>query len=395
MFQALVTDASYKHAVALTRHAKRAIPNLRVVGHDEVHGVLAGSHRCYDAILTGMPLKSALQDGTFDMIIPVGATSVLTVAAECPALAVLPAREDLEVCYDKRRTVALANQLEVPTPQTWLVRRAEESANLPVSFPCVVKASREGSGCKTVSYCANRAKLSDAINQLLVLLRGQAEVLVQEFIKGAGFGFFALMNHGAPLRVFMHQRMREYPPSGGRSTAARAYYSPRLKDLGLRLLSALKWHGVAMVEFKYSESRADFVLMEINGKFWGSLELGLSAGVNFGADLIRLFRGEALSYSEQYERDWEFYWPLDDDLLTLLKTGALRRIGDYWKPNAHTNLGQSLRSDVIKSLRLAGKIVGALLPSSASPDLSKWRERAHRARGPQASPLGSASHSNE
>ena len=137
----------------------------------------------------------------------------------------------------------------------------------------------------------------------------------------------------------MHQRIRQYPPSGRRSTAARAYYSPRLQDLGRRVSSELKWHGVAMVEFEYSESRADFVLMEINGKFWGSLELALSAGVNFGADLIRLFRGEALSYSEQYQRDWEFYWLLDDDLLTLLKTGALRRIADYWKPNAHTNLG--------------------------------------------------------
>ena len=387
MFRALVTDASYKHAVALARHAKRAIPDLRIVGHDPVHGVLAGSHRCYDTILTRMPLKSALRDGSFDMVIPVGATSVLTVAAECPELAVLPPREELQLSYDKRRTVDLANKLKVPAPQTWLVRRAEESANLLVSFPCVVKASREGTGCKTVSYCTTHAELSDAIAQLLVSLRGQAEVLIQEFIQGTGFGFFALMDHGAPLRVFMHQRIREYPPSGGRSTAARAYYSPRLKDLGLRLLSALNWHGVAMVEFKYSESRADFVLMEINGKFWGSLELGLSAGMNFGADLIRLFRGEALSYSEQYERDWEFYWPLDDDLLTLLRTGALRRIADYWKPNAHTNLGQSLRSDVIKSLRLASKLAGGLLPSSASRDSSKGPERADRVRSPQASPL--------
>ena len=388
MFQALVTDASYKHAVALARHAKQAIPNLRIVGHDPVHGVLAGFHRCYDAILTGMPLESALRDGTFDMVIPVGASSVLTVAAECPELAVLPAREELEVSYDKLRTVELANKLEVPAPQTWLVRRAEESANLPVSFPCVVKASREGTGCKAVSYCTNHAELSGAIAQLLVILRGRAEVLIQEFIKGSGFGFFALMNHGAPVRVFMHQRIREYPPSGGRSTAARAYYSSRLKDLGIRLLSALKWHGVAMVEFKYSEPRADFVLMEINGKFWGSLELGLSAGVNFGADLIRLFRGEALSYSEKYERDWEFYWPLDDDLLTLLKTGSLRRIADYWKPNAHTNLGQSVRSDVIKSLRLASKIVGGLLPLSAPRDSSKPPERAGCVPGPQASSLG-------
>jgi hypothetical protein len=388
VFQTLVTDAGYKHAVALAVHAKRAIPNLRIVGHDQVHGVLAGSHRCYDEVLTGMPLKSVLRDGTFDMVIPVGATSVLTVAAECPERAVLPARKELEVSYDKRQTVELAKQLEVPAPQTWLVRRAGESACLPASFPCVVKASREGTGCKMVSYCINHAELSSATAQLLAALRGQSEVLIQEFIKGAGFGFFALMDHGAPVRVFMHQRIREYPPSGGRSTAARAHYSPRLKELGLRLLSALKWHGVAMVEFKYSESRADFVLMEINGKFWGSLELGLSAGVNFGADLIRLFRGETLSYSEQYERDWEFYWPLDDDLLTLLKTGNLRRIGDYWKPNAHTNLGQSLRSDLIKSLRLASKIVGELLPSLASRDSSTSHERADRVRSPQASPLG-------
>ena len=113
-----------------------------------------------------------------------------------------------------------------------------------------------------------------------------------------------------------------------------------------------------MVEFKYCESRGDFVLTEINGKFWGSLELGPSSGVNFGADLIGVFRSETLSYSEQHERNCEFYWPLDDDLLTLWKTGAPGRIGDYWKRNAHTNLGQSLRSDVIKSLRLSSNIAG-------------------------------------
>ena len=56
-----------------------------------------------------------------------------------------------------------------------------------------------------------------------------------------------------------------------------------------------------MVEFKYSDAIEDFVLMEINGKFWGSLELALSAGINFGADLIRLYRGEKLSYSEEYD----------------------------------------------------------------------------------------------
>ncbi len=112
-----------------------------------------------------------------------------------------------------------------------------------------------------------------------------------------------------------------------------------------------------MVEFKYSDAIEDFVLMEINGKFWGSLELALSAGINFGADLIRLYRGEKLSYSEEYDRDHEFYWPLDEDLLTLWKTRSLGRITDYWRPNAHTNLSQSLRADAVKVLRLAKKLI--------------------------------------
>ena len=125
----------------------------------------------------------------------------------------------------------------------------------------------------------------------------------------------------------------------------------------MRLLSSLQWHGVAMVEFKRSAATGDFVLMEINGKFWGSLELALSAGMNFGADLIRLFRGEKLSYREDYDRNHEFYWPLDDDVLTLWKTGSLVRISDYWKPNAHTNMFQSIRADVLKSLRLAKMVL--------------------------------------
>jgi hypothetical protein len=116
-----------------------------------------------------------------------------------------------------------------------------------------------------------------------------------------------------------------------------------------------------MVEFRYSPAQHDFVLIEVNGKFWGSLELALSAGINFGADLVRLFRGERLLYSEAYDRDLEFYWPLDDDLLTLWCTRSLRRISDYWRPNAQTNLFQSLRADSLKSLRLAGKLATRLL----------------------------------
>jgi predicted ATP-grasp superfamily ATP-dependent carboligase len=353
MFRVLVTDASYKHAIALVRHARSEIPDLYVIGHTNKTPLVAKWHACFDAVVCGVPLERALETQNYDMIIPVGGRSVLTVAARCPELSVLPPLDQLKICYDKPRTIELAQRLAVPAPQTWSLERVEELDGLTVPFPCVVKPSKEATQLKIVAYCRTPEELRAAVTGQLEELDGEAGVVLQEFIPGDGCGFFALMENANPLRIFMHKRIREYPPSGGRSTAARAFYSPRLKELGLRLLTALKWHGVAMVEFKHDAVADKFVLLEINAKFWGSLELALSAGVNFGADLIRVFRGEKLQYKEDYDRSHEFYWPLDDDIVTLLRTRSLRGFADYWKPNAHTNLLQSFRVDAYKSLRMA------------------------------------------
>ena len=62
------------------------------------------------------------------------------------------------------------------------------------------------------------------------------------------------------------------------------------------LLRALNWSGVAMVEYRYDDRRGDYCLMEINGRFWGSLPLAEAAGLHFAARLVTaLGRGEAVT----------------------------------------------------------------------------------------------------
>src|SRR5690348_12007489 len=126
MFRILVTDASYKHTIALVRHARSEIPDLYVIGHTDRMGAVAKWHACYDSVVARMPLEQALHTRNFDMVIPVGGRSVLTVAANCPDLSVLPSRSQLEICYDKLLTIELARRLGVPAPQTWRVCRVEE-----------------------------------------------------------------------------------------------------------------------------------------------------------------------------------------------------------------------------------------------------------------------------
>jgi predicted ATP-grasp superfamily ATP-dependent carboligase len=353
-----VTDVDCKHAIALARYIKRDMPDIFIVGHSGGAVRFAKHYRCFDEFVTHERLQETLQKREFDQVIPVGGRSILQVAQTCPTMAVLSSPDQLLSCYDKRLTIELANRVGVPTPKTQALTAVEQLVESGVNFPCVVKPAHEVVSAKSVRYCSDASQVREAvINMLQELDQDGVGVLVQEFIQGPGHGFFALMRHGRPLRIFMHRRLREYPPAGGASTAAAAYYSPRLEELGVKLLSALDWNGVAMVEFKFDIHLQDFVLMEINGKFWGSLELALCSGVNFGGDLIRLYRNEPLECSSVYNRQVKFYWPLDGDLKTLWRTRkVLSGIKDYFRADVVTNLGQSAVAELLKSARLIGDL---------------------------------------
>jgi predicted ATP-grasp superfamily ATP-dependent carboligase len=99
--------------------------------------------------------------------------------------------------------------------------------------------------------------------------------------------------------AFQHRRVREMPLSGGGSTCRIAEpVDERLLAYATSLLEDLSWTGVAMVEFKTGPA-GDY-LMEINGRFWGSLALAVSAGVDFPRLLAAMHLGEPLPPRADY-----------------------------------------------------------------------------------------------
>lgn len=358
LYRVLVTDANFKHSIALGRYIKADVSDVHLTGLYSSGVPFARYYKCFDECVNFPSLREALEARKFDMVIPVGSKAVLEASDVCPHLAILPSAEQLRTAFDKSLTAKFAEECGVPIPLTQHVRELGDLDARTLTFPCVVKASHEQSPTKEVRYCGNLEEVRVAIRTMLDDLSPHGiGVLVQEYIAGTGHGYFALMDHGLPVQSFMHKRLREFPTTGGPSSAAGAFESPRLRELGLRLLTRLSWNGVAMVEFKYDQARADFILMEINGKFWGSLELALAAGVNFGADLIALRRQEARPASV-WDPNLKFYWPLDGDLRSLWGSGLLfTGLREYFDKNARTNLGQSFRADFVKSLRLLRDLV--------------------------------------
>jgi predicted ATP-grasp superfamily ATP-dependent carboligase len=148
--------------------------------------------------------------------------------------------------------------------------------------------------------------------------------LAQQFIPGHGAGIFALCDSNGPVAWFAHRRLREKPPSGGVSVLSESVdVDAAMQGMAARLLTASGWLGVAMVEFRISTTGAPY-LMEVNGRFWGSLQLAIDSGLDFPWLLYQLVNGGKIASPPAYRRGRRLRWLLGDldNLILQLRSAA-------------------------------------------------------------------------
>jgi predicted ATP-grasp superfamily ATP-dependent carboligase len=206
----------------------------------------------------------------------------------------------MEIASDKHQTIVFAQKSGVPIPKTYDTPEDVDT------YPVVVKGVKDSGRVRYVNAPREMPKGS------------ASEFVTQEYIPGLGFGFYALCNHGEPRAIFMHRRLREYPVTGGASTAAESFRDPVLQDYGTRLLRSLKWHGIAMVEFKRDIRDSQFKLMEVNPKFWGSLDLSIAAGVDFPWLAVRMAMDGDVDPIFDYPVGVRYHWLFPDEVLHVL-----------------------------------------------------------------------------
>jgi hypothetical protein len=173
-----------------------------------------------------------------------------------------------------------------------------------------------------VGYARNPQQLADALTNRPA---HEYPLLLQERIEGPGVGVFACYDRGKVVALFSHKRIRERPPWGGVSVLSEsAALPPKARDFAVALLDDLRWHGVAMVEFKHDRRDDTPKLMEINGRFWGSLQLAIDAGVDFPSLLLQSVRGEPFAPQPAYDigARSRWLWGDVDNLLLSLSGGG-------------------------------------------------------------------------
>jgi hypothetical protein len=194
--------------------------------------------------------------------------------------------------------------------------------------------------------------------------------LYQRQISGQARGVFALYGQGEAVAFFAHRRLREKPPEGGVSVLCESTaLDPTLLRLARELLDDAGWHGVAMVEFKVSELEGPF-LMEVNTRFWGSLQLAIDADIDFPTLLLQQELGEPLPVAPHYHLGRRLRWFLGDlDRLYLLISGyrgygtraVLRGLLDFILPRPFATRHEIFRwSDPRPAVRELQHYVSAL-----------------------------------
>lgn len=324
-------DANERSALAIIRSLGRR--GLKVIaGHHQAKALGAASRYASESVRYPDPTTSPhsfiseISDLvgrlTIDTIVPATDSTTMLLVSQPDlskfARVAVPTASSYETLTDKARLVKLAGRLGISAPETQIAETAAEVVNAAhdLGFPVVLKPARSRylKGDKVLStsvqIVGSPTALADALRRQAWL--GDIPCLVQRFVPGHGAGIFALYAASGPVAWFAHRRIREKPPTGGVSVLSESVpIDPVMQSAAAKLLSASDWTGVAMVEFRVAQDGTPF-LMEVNGRFWGSLQLAIDCGVDFPWLLYQLTQGVPVAERDTYAIGRRLRWLMGD-----------------------------------------------------------------------------------
>ncbi len=195
----------------------------------------------------------------------------------------IPNPASMDLLFDKQCTRELAVQLGINVMPGARLGAGENGHDLVARFglPLVLKPRR--------SYWTDRldgwgkvfiVETDDECIKVLAKIQDRPCYLVEGYFEGAGIGVSVLAENGTIHHAFQHRRLRE-GWGGSSSYRISEALNRELYHACEKICEYTKFSGVCMFEFRWNAQSETWVLLETNARFWGSLPLPLSLGVDF------------------------------------------------------------------------------------------------------------------
>lgn len=355
-----VTDGDQRPSLAVTRSlGSRGIAVL--VGEERKGSLASASKYCAGRIVYPSPYRNPegfdrfllefVRQARIDMVVPITDVTMHLVLRQKKKLQTytrLPVTEfeAFDFVSNKWALLKYAQELGIPIPQTLFIEGPEDLKTVlsELNYPVVVKPSRSRIVTE-VGWLLSNVHYAESETELIRLYAEQQYLrypsMIQERIVGPGVGLFVLCNQGELVTAFSHRRLREKPPSGGVSVLRESIpIDQNLKQHAIWLFKSLGWHGVAMMEYKLDQRTGNPLLMEVNGRFWGSLQLAIDAGVDFPYLLYRVAMEGHVEALQSYRVGVKSRWLLGD--LDHLLLRIFKKDKDLHLPNGFPSRTKTL-----------------------------------------------------
>jgi hypothetical protein len=346
----IITEINTKNSIALQRELSQ-YDDIYLIGYSSDNPIIAKLYGFCKEYCSG-EFVNVVEDHKPDFIIPVGGPSVKLCSEYFRNITLLATPENLDIAFNKNRLVELNSIQGVNYPEVITFKSTSELMRFCAESSIVVKSNNEAKSKFDPLYIdPGFCEKHNSFKVIDDLLKSGVELLAQRKVQGVGRGFFCIAKNGIIYTYYMHERIREFPATGGSSTAAKSIYCPVLHSISEDIVKHLNWSGPLMIEFKFDKLGFVYYLIELNPKFWGSLDLSYAVGLSFGRTLIDVYRsGKSEVNLVNYQVGIEFYWILDGDILNLIQTGNLKAVGQYFKSKSRTSLFENIFVDFIKMI---------------------------------------------
>jgi predicted ATP-grasp superfamily ATP-dependent carboligase len=333
-------------------------------------------------------LLSFLRRTPHDVLLPIDDATVAVCARYREVLDTvtrvpIPGDEQLRYGLDKSLVMRLAERLGIPHPRTALPTSRDEVARLCAGLraPLVIKPRTSSAG-RGIAYLESNADVAERWHEAH---QAYPLPMVQECIpNGRKFGVGLLIDaDGRCVASFVQEELRHFPVRDGMSTLQVSVRRPDLVDVALALLRSIGWYGLAEVEFMEHPQTGEVLLMELNPRFWASIQLAVSCGVNFPYLLYQLGSGRRVEPVHTYAVGRRCRWLLPGDFLHFLTNAdRMRMTPSFFEFNARDTVYDGFYRD-----DLSGTF-GVLMSSAHYLlDGDMWRMLWRGKRGVASAPL--------
>jgi predicted ATP-grasp superfamily ATP-dependent carboligase len=230
----------------------------------------------------------------------------------------VPPATSYEFAADKWESVQMAAKSGLNCPVSVLPANHEDLRTCieKVGYPAVIKA-RKSSGSRGIRVVRNDQELLAAYDEVNAAYPNP--MIQQKIPTGPRYDVCLLFDQQGKVKCsFAQKEIRHFPIEMGPSTVQQSLLLPELVDKCIKMFEGLGWTGIAEVEFMLEEATGNYIFMEINPRFWNSLELAVYCNIDFPYSLYRSTKGFDIDLQDTYEEGIYCRWSLPGDILHFL-----------------------------------------------------------------------------